>query len=97
MTTHIVRYRTHPEHIEENQRLIREVFAELARSPLAGVRYQATCTAEGEFTHVVSYDEAADEGSLPRLASFQRFQAGIRERCAEPPKRAQVTLVGSFG
>lgn len=95
MTTHIIRYRTHATQIEENQRLIRDVFAELARAPLAGVHYQATCTADGEFTHVVSYDEGA--GDLTKLPAFQRFQVGIRERCIEPPQRMQVTLVGSFG
>ena len=96
MATHIVRYRTHPERIDENRRLIEAVFAELHAHPLAGVHYTASCTADGVFTHVVSYD-GADEPQLPKLASFRAFQAGIRERCIEPPVRAEVTVIGTFG
>jgi hypothetical protein len=60
------------------------------------VRYSATCTPDGVFTHVVTYDDGVEGSPLTELASFRRFQEGIRERCAEPPVRTQVTLVGSF-
>lgn len=97
MTTHIIRYRTHADRIEENQRLIRDVFAELREHPLPGVHYTATCTPEGVFTHVVTYDDGVEDPQLAKLAAFRRFQEGIRDRCAEPPVRTQVMLLGIFG
>jgi len=93
----MIRYRTHPERVDENRALVEAVFAELHAHPIAGMHYQSTVTPDGVFTHVVTYDEGADETRLPKLAAFRRFQEGIRERCAEPPVRTQVTLVGSFG
>ena len=39
--TKVVRYTTHPDHANENERLIREVFAELAEHKPNGLRYAA--------------------------------------------------------
>ncbi len=49
----VVRYTTKPEHAEENERLIRKVFAELAETEPAGVRYAAFRLDDGvSFVHV---------------------------------------------
>jgi len=97
MSHHIIRYRTHPERTAENQRLIEAVFAELRENPLPGVHYRATCTADGVFTHYVSFDAGIEGAQLPKLATFRKFQEAIRERCVEPPVRTDETLIGSFG
>ncbi|MEO8488009.1 MAG: hypothetical protein ABI585_16905 [Betaproteobacteria bacterium] len=97
MSHHIIRYRTHPERSAENQRLIEAVFAELRENPLPGVRYTATCTSDGVFTHFVSYDEGIEGAQLPKLVTFRKFQEGIKDRCIEPPVRTDQTLLGSFG
>jgi hypothetical protein len=43
-------------------------------------------------------DGTPDDGSsaLPKLAAFQTFQSGIRERCVEPPLARGVTIVGNY-
>ncbi|MFT3699404.1 MAG: hypothetical protein QM831_40020 [Kofleriaceae bacterium] len=95
MPTFIIRYRTHPERTDENMRLIRAVFADLREQPIPGLRYSASCTTDGAFTHIVTYD--GETTALTKRPAFEQFQAGIRERCVEPPVRTEQTLVGSVG
>jgi hypothetical protein len=95
----IIRYRTHPEHAEENQRLIRGVFAELAEQRPAGVHYAAFRLEDGvSFVHLVALDgEGHPPSALPSMSAFQEFQARIGERVAEGPSPADATEVGSYG
>ncbi|HEX4015915.1 MAG TPA: hypothetical protein VHX15_04200 [Frankiaceae bacterium] len=92
----MIRYRTHPEHADENQRLIRGVFAELAEQRPPGVHYAAYRLQDGvSFVHVVALD--GEDNPLPAMAAFQEFQARIGERVAEGPTPAGATEVGSYG
>ena len=38
-----------------------------------------------------------DPGAITRLDAFQQFRAGIAERCLEPPKSSEVTIIGEYG
>jgi hypothetical protein len=94
--TKVVRYRTNPQDAAENVRLIREVFAELAAAPPSGLRYTSFQLDDGvSFVHVAVLD---DEGRNPLLDSpaFAKFQAGIKDRCAEGPIAADATVLGSY-
>jgi hypothetical protein len=92
----LIRYRTHPEHAEENQRLIRAVFAELAEVRPPGVHYVAFRLEDGvSFVHLVTLD--GEDNPLLGMAAFQEFQAGIGERVAEGPIAADGAVVGSYG
>jgi len=95
MSTRVIRYRTHPDRADENQRLIEGVFAELAERRPEGVRYASVRSADCSFVHIVTVD--VEPNPLLALASFARFQEGIGERCAEPPVALDVTVVGSYG
>jgi hypothetical protein len=91
----VVRYRTKPESADENERLIRAVFAELAEREPDGVRYAAFRLDDGvSFVHVVELAEG--ENPLASIAAFGEFQAGIDERCAEGPAAADATVIGSY-
>jgi len=90
----LVRYRTKPERAEENERLIGKVFQELQQKAPDGVRYLALKLDDGTFLHFV---ETADGTSpVPGLAAFQAFRSGINERCSEPPRSGDVTIVGNY-
>jgi len=94
--TRIIRYRTTPETAEENARLIRAVFAELAEREVSGVRYTAYRLDDGvSFVHVATVEGGTD--SLTTLESFAAFQAGIAERCVDGPTPTLASVVGSFG
>ena len=93
--TKVIRYRTKPECADENERLIRAVFAELAKENPDGLRYAAFRLDDGvSFLHVALLDGA--ENPLATSAALGEFQAGIKDRCAEGPLPADATVVGSY-
>ncbi len=96
MSTIVVQYRPKAELADENQRLVEDVFAELAATEPVGIRYATWRLADGTFVHIA--DVEADVNPLSTNAAFQRFQQGIAERCeaAAPPNAHPATLVGAY-
>ena len=91
----VVRYTTKPEHAEENERLIRKVFAELAEHDPGGIRYAAFRMEDGvSFVHVAIVE--GGQNPLTSSAAFGQFQSGIAERCAQGPAATDATVVGSY-
>jgi hypothetical protein len=91
----VVHYTTTPEGAEENARLIRDVFAELADQRPEGLRYAAFRLDDGvSFLHVAVFDGA--DNPLPALAAFREFQSGIKDRCVQGPTPADGAVVGSY-
>jgi hypothetical protein len=92
----LIRYKTRPEAAEKNAELIAAVFAELKAARPDGTRYLSLRLEDYTFIHFV--ETTSDDGSsaLPKLAAFQAFQSGIRERCAEPPLASSATVVGNY-
>jgi hypothetical protein len=86
----LVRYTVKPGREEENAKLVRAVYAELASLAPEGFRY-ATFRDGREFVHVATGDFA-----LGSVAAFQRFQEGIAERCEAPPRVLRDAAVGSY-
>jgi hypothetical protein len=92
----VVRYRTKPEHAEENQRLVERVFAELEELDATGFGYMSLRLDDGvSFVHVVLEQEGAGSVSLNDVPAFQAFVAGIAERCDEAPVAMGATVVGA--
>lgn len=92
-TTH-VRYTAKPEAADENQRLIEQVFEALrAKSP--DVRYMVLRLGDGTFVHVAMSD-GDGPNPLTQLDAFRAFQSGVKERCLEPPKVSEATVVGHY-
>jgi hypothetical protein len=93
--TVIVRYTTHPEQAEENQRLIRAVFAELAERRPEGLRYVVTRLEDGvSFVHLATFD--GDVNPLTTSSAFREFVSGIGDRCVVPPVSTEGTTVGRY-
>ena len=94
--TVVVRYQTTPEAAEENQRLIEQVYAELAATAPGTLRYQTLRLADGvTFVHIATID--GTDNPLDQSAAFAEFQRGIGDRCVEPPAPSRATVVGSYG
>jgi hypothetical protein len=94
-TTRVIRYRTKPEQADENERLVREVFVELARNDPDGLQYATFRLDDGvSFVHVAVLD--GEENPLTSSPAFAAFQAGVAERCAEGPIPADATAIGNF-
>lgn len=91
----VVRYTTKPECAEENARLIRDVFAELAFQQPDGLRYASFWLDDGvSFMHVALLD--GDENPLTTSTAFAEFQSGIKDRCTDGPAGTDATVVGSY-
>ena len=92
----VIRYRTKPDMADRNAELVAAVFAELKAAQPEGLRYMSLRLEDDTFIHFV--ETAAEDGSsaLPKLAAFQAFQSGIRERCVEPPLPKGAAIVGNY-
>jgi hypothetical protein len=90
----LIRYRARPEAAQQNRKLIEDVFRELQATSPDGVRYIVLTLADGSFLHFVETEGEASP--LPQLEAFKAFQAGIRDRCAEPPQASEATIVGNY-
>src|SRR3984893_16188943 len=82
----VVRYKTKPDMVEENERLIGEVFQELRAKSLEGVRYLALKLGDGTFIHFVVIETEEGASPIPQLEAFRSLQSGIKDRCVEPPQ-----------
>jgi len=92
----VIRYRTKPECADENERLVRAVFAELAEHGPDGLRYATFRLDDGvSFLHVAVLD--AEENPLSSSPAFGEFQSGIADRLAEGPLQSDATVIGNFG
>lgn len=92
----VIRYTTHPESAAENERLIRAVFAELAKEDPGGLHYAAFRLEDGvSFLHVAVVDGA--DNPLTASPAFAAFQAGLKDRCAAGPVPVDAAVVGSYG
>ncbi len=91
----IVRYRTRPDAVEENTRLIEAVYASLGELAPEDFAYSTYRLADGvSFLHVAHI--GASGNPLPTLPAFQEFQRGLGERCVEAPAPSEATVVGSY-
>jgi hypothetical protein len=90
----IVRYRTKPDSVEENARLIEDVFATLRESSPPGIRYAVFRLDDGTFVHISEAGNGARP--LPELDAFRRFQKGVKERSLEPPQACGAVVVGNY-
>ena len=81
---------------DKNAELVAAVFSELKATKPEGVRYLTLRLEDDTFIHFV--ETTSDNGTsvLSKLAAFQAFQNGIRERCVEPPLVRGASIVGNF-
>jgi hypothetical protein len=93
----MVRYKVKPDRVAENEELVRAVYAELARTRPAGLRYATFQLEDGvSFVHLASLDTDEAGNPLSEVRAFARFQEGIADRCDEAPVVAQLHEIGSF-
>ena len=92
----VIQYKVKPEQAEHNVELIRAFYDELERTQPEGLGHAVLRLADGvTFIHISEETEEA-EGRLWGLESFQRFEAGIADRCEVPPAFQGSGEVGSY-
>ena len=98
MSQILVSYKVKPDQADANEQAVKRVFAELKQLAPPGLRYGTLRLADGvTFVHIASVE--TDDGSNPisGLAAFKEFQAGLKERCDEPPVPTEGKIVGTYG
>src|SRR4029453_3738613 len=92
----MVRYRVKPERVSENVELVRAVYDELHETRPEGLRSATFKLDDGvSFVPLAEHDEDGPNQLTP-LASFERFQEGIAERCDDPPVVSEVSTIGAY-
>ena len=93
----MVRYSVKADKVSENVKLIRAVYDELSQVHPAGLQYATFRAPDGvSFVHLAAVEPGQDAHPLTGQPSFQRFTAGIGERCEEPPVAVELDEVGSY-
>ena len=91
----MVRYKVKPERAEENEQLVRAVYDELAATEPDGLRYATFRLEDGvTFVHLATVE--GEHNPLAGVEAFARFQAGIGDRCDEPPVATAAQTIGSY-
>jgi hypothetical protein len=95
MRTVMVRYTLKPASVDENEALLAQVFAQLARDKPAGLRYQALKMPDGlGVVHLATSE--AEVNPVTLLEAFKRYTAGIRDRCEEAPVTVRLQVLGEY-
>lgn len=90
----LIRYTTRPDAAEDNQRLVEDVFAELAEKQPDDVRYLVLRLDDGGFAHLVANDR--EPSPLFDLPAFAEFQRAFGDRVASGPERGTARVVGAY-
>jgi hypothetical protein len=91
----MVRYRVTADRAAENESLVRAVYDELRATEPAGLRYATFKLEDGvSFVHIAETEDG--QNPLSQVTAFGEFQAGIADRCDQPPVVTALTEIGSF-
>ncbi|MBM3504779.1 MAG: hypothetical protein FJX65_13000 [Alphaproteobacteria bacterium] len=91
-----VQYTVKAEYAAQNRRNIASVMEELRALGDTGCRYASYCLADGKtFMHLVHYRSTDAEKFPGSLASFKRFQEGLKGNLEIPPKPETLDLADS--
>jgi len=92
----MVRYTVKPGQAEENEKLVRAVYEELARVQPSKFRYATVRLDDGlTFVHIAVSE--AQDSPLPGIEAFRRFTEDIADRCDVPPRTTEFEIVGDYG
>ena len=91
----MVRYEIEPEQVEENERLVHAVYAELAENQPSWLRYATFALDDGvTFVHLAMID--THRGELRDVAAFRAFREGLADRVVAPLANTPLRQVGSY-
>ncbi|HXI79370.1 MAG TPA: hypothetical protein VNM34_00995 [Verrucomicrobiae bacterium] len=96
MGSSMIRYKVRPDRADENERLVKAVYEQLARERPDRLQYATFKLPDGvTFMHVV-FETDQPGRILNEVSAFKAFAAEIESRCEEPPVATELTLVGSY-
>ncbi|MDX8491152.1 hypothetical protein RFN29_06130 [Mesorhizobium sp. VK22B] len=94
MNYNLIRYGVKDAAVAENRALVANVFEALNETKPQSVRYLVLELENGEFVHLVGYDE--DSSELTGLDAFKAFGADHAGRRSTPLARSPAKIVGNY-
>jgi hypothetical protein len=93
----MVRYKLKPDRVQENEKLVSEVYDELVRTRPDALRYITFQLEDGvSFVHLVWIDTEDGQSPLANVEAFARFSESIEDRTDEPPIATELREIGSY-
>jgi quinol monooxygenase YgiN len=92
----LINYIVKPDKVGENTTLIKQVFEQLKKEQLRGVKYSAYKMGENVFVHVARFENEAAHQQFTSLESFKAFRKDIAGRQLEKPITNTIDEIGSF-
>lgn len=96
MISVMVTYKVKPDRVEENEELVRNVYAGLDEVGAPGVHYGTFKKEDGQtFVHMAFFSSPENQAVLSNLSAFQEFQKDIADRCEIPPNPEPLTPIAA--
>ena len=96
MISVMVTYKVKADRVEENEELVRGVYAGLAAAGAPEVHYATFRKEDGQsFVHVAFFATPENQAVLSNLPAFQEFQRDLGDRCELPPNPEPLTAIGA--
>jgi hypothetical protein len=93
----MVRYQVKPEHLAENEALLRAVYEELEATQPENLAYVTFKLDDGvTFVHVAEDDQTPGHSPLNELPSFKKYLENVQERLEAAPEQSALTEIGAF-
>ncbi len=94
MSTVLITYRLHAEHVDEHLELLATVHEELRRRRLHEIGWTTFRRGDGRsFVELVRTDRP---GRFSSLDSWPAFRSTLEQRCDRPPEIVDLDLVAAF-
>jgi len=93
----MVTYRVKADQVEENERLIKQVFKQLLRQLPEGIQYSVYKQSDGvSFVHIAAFEDRAANLLFTELPAFKDFSDAIKDRCEDQPVTIHVEELGAY-
>jgi len=95
MPTVVIRYQLHPDQVEENLRLLDDVYREMHAVQPRDLSY-TTIQLDDDLTFLAIVSGNAVPGVLTDLPAFQRYRGTLDQRCIHPPAMTQGRTIHAY-
>lgn len=93
----MVTYKVKADRVEENEALVRAVYAELRQINDLDIHYATFKLGDGQtFVHFASFSSMDKQPVLTESKSFKAFQENLKERCEAPPDPQKLNEIESY-
>jgi len=91
-----ITYTVKPEKVDENIRLIQEVFKQLQNDKINGIKYTCYKVGDNVFTHIVQFENDAANLAFTNMSAFKEFRKAFNDRVIGKAVSNEVSEIGFY-